>query len=98
MDIDNKCESKEVFQERIYKWRGMHIVNWFEKVQQFCIKSQLYSANIWVQPMDGEPVNVMGDFSVHSDEIGIIIRTCHIATSSLDCQQEAARLMCLKLF
>ena len=37
MDINNKGESREVFQDRIYKWRGMYIVNWFEKVEQFCI-------------------------------------------------------------
>ena len=32
MDIDNKCESSEIFQERIYKWRDFHIVNWFGEV------------------------------------------------------------------
>ena len=39
MDIDNKCERRKFFEERIYKWRGMHIEIWFEKVQQFSISN-----------------------------------------------------------
>ena len=49
MNIDNKCEISETFQERIYKFRGMHIVSYFEKVQQFCIRATgRRVGNLWL--------------------------------------------------